>query len=81
MNSSHSQTHGLGKVRGTKVIEAFGLSDVYYILSLLRADEVTVDDQNHHPQMHPSEGNFLGDQTRRVVGLADSHGDVPAPLP
>ena len=81
MNSGHSQTHGLGKVRGTEVIKAFGLSDVYYILGLLRADEVMVDDQNHHPQMHPLEGNFLGDQTGRVVGLADSHGDILVPLP
>ena len=66
-------------MRGTKVIEAFGLSNVYYVLSLLRADEVAVDDWYQHPQMHPSEGNFLGDQTRRVVGLVDSHGDVWPP--
>ena len=76
MNSSHSQTHSLWKVRGTEVIQAFGLSDVYYVLSLLRADRVTVDDQNHYHQMHPSEGNLLGDQTGRVVWLADSHGNV-----
>ena len=63
------------------MIEAFGLSNVYYVLNLLRANEVTVDDWNHHPQMHPSEGNFLGDQTRRVVGPVDLHGDVLAPLP
>ena len=81
MNSSHSQTHSLGKVRGTDVIEAFGLSNVYYVLGLLRANEVMVDDQNHHPQIQPSEGNFSGDQTRRVVGPADSHGDILAPLP
>ena len=53
MNSSHSQTHGLGKVKETKVIEA---------------------------QMHPLEGNFSGDQTLRVVGLVDSHGDILVPL-
>ena len=80
MNSCHSQTHSLGKVRVTEVIESFGLSDIYYVLSLLRADGVTVD-WNHHPQMHPSEGNFLGDQTGRVVGPADSHGDVMVPSP
>ena len=81
MNSGCSQTHGPGKVRGTKVIEAFGLSNIYYILSLLRANEVMVDDWNYHLQIHPSEGNFLGDQTGRVVGLADSHGDVLASSP
>ena len=53
MNSCHSQTHDPGKVRGTEVTEAFGLSDVYYLLGLLGADEVRVDDQNHHPQRHP----------------------------
>ena len=79
MNSGHSQTHSLGKVKGTEVIEAFGLSNIYYVLSLLRANGVMVDDQNHHPQMHPSEGNFLGDQTKRVVGLADSHRDILVP--
>ena len=63
------------------MIEAFDLSNVYYILDLLRANGVTVDDWNHHPQMHPSEGNFLGDQTGRVVGLADSHGDILFPSP
>ena len=62
-------------------MEAFSLSDVYYILSLLRANGVIVDGQNHHPQMHPSEGNFLGDQTRRVVGPADSHRDILVPSP
>ena len=80
-NSSCSRTHGPGKVRGTGVIEAFGLSNIYYILSLLRPDEVMVDDQNHHPQMHPPKGKLLGDQTRRVVGPVDSHRDVPAPFP
>ena len=81
MNSGHSQTHGPEKVRGTEVIEAFGLSKAYYILGLLRASEVMVGDQNHISKTHPSEGNFLGDQTRRVVGPVDSHGDVLAPLP
>ena len=81
MNSGCSQIHSLGKVKGTEVIEAFGLSDAYYILSLWRADGVMVDDQNHHPQMHLSEGNFLEDQTRKVFGLADSHGDILVPLP
>ena len=61
------------------MIEAFGLSDIYYIFGLLRVDGVMVDNWNHHPQTHLSEGNFLGDQTRRVFGLADSHGDVLAP--
>ena len=80
MNSSCSRTHGLGKVRGTEVMEAFGLSNVSYILGLLRADEVMVDNQNHHPQTHPLEGNLAGDQTGRVIGLADSHRDILAPL-
>ena len=60
-------------------MEAFNLSSVYYVLGLLRADGVMVDGQNHHPQMHPSEGNFLGNQTGRVVGSADSHGDILVP--
>ena len=81
MNSSCSQTHGLGKVRGTEVMEAFGLSNAYYVLGLWRANGVAVDDQNHHPQMHPLEWNFSGDQTGRVVGPADSHRDVLVPLP
>ena len=68
-------------MRRTEVMEAFGLSNVCYMLGLLRAEEVTVDDWNHHPQMHPSEGNLLGNQTGRVVGLADSHGNILAPLP
>ena len=80
-NSGCSQAHGLGKVKGTKVIKAFGPSNAYYILGLLRAKGVIVDDWNHHPQVHLLEGNFSGDQTRRVVGLADSHGDVLVPLP
>ena len=62
-------------------MEAFGLSNICYIPSLLRADEVMVDDQNNHPQMHTSEGNVLGDQTGRVVGLADSYRDILAPSP
>ena len=66
---------------GTEVIEAFGLSNIYYILSLLRADRVMVDNWNHHPQMHPLEGNFSWDQTGRVIGLADSHEDVLVPSP
>ena len=80
MNSSHSQTHSQGKVKGTEVMEAFDLSDAYYILGPWRANGVMVGGQNHNPQMHPLEGNFSGDQTRRVVGPADSHGDVLVPL-
>ena len=63
------------------MIEAFSLSDVFYILGLLRVNGVMVDDWNHHPQMHPSEGNFLGDQNGKVVRLADSKGDVWSLLP
>ena len=81
MNSSHSSTHGLGKVKGTEVIEAFGLSNVHFILSLLRANGVMFDDWNHHPQMHPLEGNFSGDQIGSVVGLVGSHRDVLVPSP
>ena len=49
-------------------MKAFGLSDVYYILGLWRANKVIVDDQNHHPQMHPSEGNFLGIKLEGLLG-------------
>ena len=66
---------------GIGVMEAFSLSNICYVLGLMRANEVMVDNQNHHPQMHPSEENLMGDQTRRVVGLAGSHGDFLAPLP
>ena len=54
MNLCCSQTHDPGKVKGTKVMEAFGLSDVYCILGLSGADGVMVDDHSHHPQRHPS---------------------------
>ena len=81
MDSGCSQTQSLGKVKGTEVIEAFDLSNAYYILGPWRVDGAMVGGQNHNPQMHPSEGNFLGDQTRRVVGLADSHRDILVPLP
>ena len=80
MNSCHSQTHDLRKVRGTEVMEAFNLSDVYCILGLSGANEAMVDNQNHHPWRHPSQGSLLGGQTRRVVGLVDLHGDILAPL-
>ena len=53
MNSCHSQTHNLGKVRGTKVTEAFDLSNIYCNLSPLGADVAMVDGQSHHPQRHP----------------------------
>ena len=33
MNSCCSRTQGLAKVKGTEVIEAFGLSNAYYIPS------------------------------------------------
>ena len=81
MNSGRSQTHGLGKVKGTDMTEAFGLSDAYCILGLWRANGAMMDDWNHHPEMHLLEGNFLGDHTGRVVGPANSHGDVLVPLP
>ena len=67
-------------MKGTEAIEAFDLSNAYYVLSPWRADGVMVGGWNHNPQMHPSEGNFLGDQTGRVVGLADIHRDILVPL-
>ena len=60
MNSYCSQNHGLGKVKGAEVIEASGLSFSYYIIGLWRANEVTVDSQNHHLPTHLLEGKFLG---------------------
>ena len=50
-------------------------------ITFLASGGVMVGGQNHNPQTHLLEGNFSGDQTRRVVGLADSHGDVLVPLP
>ena len=58
MNSYYFQTHGLGKVKGTKVIEAFGLSYAYYVPGLLRADRVTLGSQNCNLQMHLLEVSF-----------------------
>ena len=58
MNSCHSQTHGLGKGKGTKVIEAFGLSISYYIPGLWKVDGVMMGSQNHNPQMCPLEVNI-----------------------
>ena len=54
MNYCCSQTHNLGKVKGTKVMQAFGLSDIYYILGASGPSKVKADDQSHHPQRHPS---------------------------
>ena len=48
----------MGKVKGPKVIEAFGLSYAYYALSLKRANGVMVDSQNCNLEMHLSEVNF-----------------------
>ena len=59
MNSCHSQTHDPGKVREIKVMEAFGLSNIYYVLSLSGDNEVKVDNQNHCPWRHPSWGANL----------------------
>ena len=55
-------------MRGTEVLEAFGLSDVYCILGLLGADEVMADDQNHHPQKYPSEGSLLEVKPEGLLG-------------
>ena len=49
-------------------MEAFGLFDVYCILSLSGASEVMVDDQNHHPWRHPSEGSLLGVKPEGLLG-------------
>ena len=63
MSSCHSQTHGLGKVMGTKAMEAFGPSDVYCGLNPSGASVAMVDGQNHHPQRYPSWGNLADCQT------------------
>ena len=61
MNFYHSQNNGLGKVKETEVIEASGLSDAYYTPGPLWADGLMVDSQNHHLQMHLSDGNSSWD--------------------
>ena len=81
MSSSHSQTHDLGKVMGTKVMEAFGPSDIYCSLGLSGANMVMVDSQSHHPQRYPLWGDLSNSQIGRVVGPADSPVDIPAALP
>ena len=63
MSSCHSQTLGLGKVMGTEVMEAFGLSNIYCSLDPLGAGVAMVDGQNHHPQRYPSWGNLSDSQT------------------
>ena len=45
MSSSHSQTHDPEKAIGSKVMGAFGLSNICYGLSLLGADMAMVDSQ------------------------------------
>ena len=57
MNSYHSQNHGLGKVKGTEVIEASGLANACYTPGPLWANGVMADSQNCHLQMHLLEGN------------------------
>ena len=47
-----------GEGGGTEVMEAFGLSYAYCILSLSGANKAMVDNQNNHYQRHPSEGNL-----------------------
>ena len=42
-----------GKVRGTEVVEVFGLSNIYCNLGPLGANMVMVDSQSYHPQRHP----------------------------
>ena len=81
MSSCHSRTPDLGKVMGTEAMEAFGLSDVYCSIYPLGANVAMIDIQSHHPQRYPLSGNILDGQTRRVVGLAYLHVDIPAPLP
>ena len=81
MSSCHLQTHGLGKVMGTKVMEAFGPSDIYCSLSPLGANVVMVDGQSLHPQGYSLWGNLSDGQTLRVVGPADLHMDILAPSP
>ena len=48
---------------GTKVMKAFGLSDVYCILYPLGANVAMIDVQSHHPQCYPLWGNLLDGQT------------------
>ena len=52
-SSCCSQTHSLGKVMGTKTMEAFGPSDIYCSLDPSGANVVMVDGWSHHPQRYP----------------------------
>ena len=81
VSSCCSQTHDLGKVMGSEVTEACGLSDIYCSLGLLRADVVMVDGQSHPPQAYLLWGNLSNSQIGRAVGPAGSHVDTPAPHP
>ena len=66
---------------GSKAMEACHLSNIYCSLGLSGTNMVMVDGQSHPPQGYLLWGNLLNGQIRRAVGPADSHVDVPAPLP
>ena len=57
-SSYNSQNHGLGKGKGTEVIEASGLSISYYVPGLWRVNGVMVGRENCNLQMHPLEVNL-----------------------
>ena len=63
MSSYHSQMHGPGKAMVTKVVVAFGLSNVYYGLGPLGASVPMVDIQNQHPCGCLLGGNLPDSQT------------------
>ena len=48
-SSYHSQSPSPRKVMGTKAMEAFGLSDIYYSLYPLGANVLMIDIWSHHP--------------------------------
>ena len=81
MSSSCSQTHDPGKAMGSKVMGAFGPSNIYCGLDLLGADVVMVDGQSTIPWGILYGRTSSYGQIRRDVGPAGSHMDVLAPLP
>ena len=79
-NPSHSQTHGLGKVKGTKVIEAFDLSNAYYVLGPWMADGVIFVGQNHKYPDASFGGELLGQSNQKACLASRFTQRHPGPL-
>ena len=68
MNSCHSQTHRLGKVTATKVVVAFGPSNIYCNLGLWGANVAMVYGQNQTPWECPLGGTSSAVKSKELLG-------------